>query len=88
LTLDEERDEIPELGDAITQLIGLLIDSPDDLEVSEEIERSGDTTFRVRVVSDDLGKVIGRQGRTARSLRAFLEVRGALDDRRYDLEIR
>ena len=84
----QELDEAPDLGPALTSLLGLLIDSPDDLEVAEEIDRSGDTTFRVRVLSDDLGKVIGRQGRTARALRSFLEVRGALDERRYELEIR
>ena len=78
----EEYEEAPELGPALTQLLGLLIDAPDDLEVSEEIGRSGGTTFRVRVSSDDLGKVIGRQGRTARALRSVREVRGALADRR------
>jgi hypothetical protein len=85
---DADVDEVPETGDALAQLIGLLVDSPDDLEVVEEAERSGDRSYRVNVAADDLGKVIGRQGRTARALRSFLEVRGALDGQRYELEIR
>lgn len=87
--VDQEVDEaIPETAEALTQLIGLLVDSPEDLELVEEVERNGDRRFEVGVAGDDLGKVIGRQGRTARALRTFLDVRGALDGRRYELEIR
>lgn len=85
---DERHDEVPELGEALAQMIGMLLDSPDDLELVEEIDRSGDRVYKVQVDPDDLGKLIGRQGRTARSLRAFLEARGNLDGQRYALEIR
>lgn len=89
MTYDERHeDEVPELGEALAQLIGMLLDSPDDLELTEEIDRSGDRTYKVHVDPDDLGKLIGRQGRTARSLRSFLEARGSLDGQRYALEIR
>ncbi|MEL7058969.1 MAG: KH domain-containing protein [Acidobacteriota bacterium] len=81
--------EIPDdaLGDDLAQLVGLLVDEPEDLNLREEIGRSGDRVFKVEVPEHDLGKLIGRQGRTARSLRAFLETRGKLDGRRYALEI-
>ena len=89
MSTDERHDEeVPELGEALAQLIGMLLDSPDDLELTEEIERNGDRTYKVHVDPDDLGKLIGRQGRTARSLRSFLETRGTLDGKRYALEIR
>ena len=88
MSTDERLDDAPELGEALAQVIGMLLDSPDDLELVEEVDRSGDRTFKVRVDPDDLGKLIGRQGRTARSLRSFLEARGTLDGRRYALEIR
>ena len=89
LSNDERHDdEVPELGEALAQMIGMLLDSPDDLELAEEIDRSGDRVYKVQVDPDDLGKLIGRQGRTARSLRSFLEARGALDGQRYALEIR
>lgn len=70
----------------LTRLIGLLVDHPDDVEIRERRDRGG-LTFEVRVDPDDVGQVIGRQGRTARALRALLEVRGDEDGRRYALDI-
>lgn len=71
----------------LARLIALLVDHPDEVEVSERRGR-GATCFEVRVAPDDLGKVIGRQGRSAWSLRALLDVRGMQDGCRYALEIR
>ena len=77
-----------QLGHALACLAGHLVDEPQNLTVGEDIDRSGDVTFRIRMPSQDLGQLIGRQGRTARALRVFLGVRGVLDECRYDLEIR
>lgn len=71
----------------LSRLISLLVDSARDVRLEERLLRST-TLFRVRVAEDDLGKLIGRQGRTARALRALLDARGSLDDCRYGLEIR
>jgi len=88
--VDEEGDDDEELslGVALGRLVGLLVDQPEDIHILEEIDVKGDTVFTVQVAPDDLGKLIGRQGRTARSLRNFLEVRGQLDGKSYSLEIR
>ncbi|MEM1202288.1 MAG: KH domain-containing protein [Acidobacteriota bacterium] len=77
-----------QLAQALASLAGHLVDEPQDLSVGEGVDGSGDVTFKVRMPSQDLGQLIGRQGRTARALRVFLGVRGTLDERRYDLEIR
>ncbi len=69
------------------RVIGLLVDSPRQVRLAEADDRS-ETVFRLRVAQEDLGKVIGRQGRTARALRTLLDVRGSQDGRRYGLEIR
>ena len=71
----------------LVRLISLLVDEPGEVRVSEDRDRGG-ARFEVRVARQDLGKVIGRQGRTARALRTLLEVRGDQDGRRYGLEIR
>ena len=76
----------PPLRRELERLIGFLVDYPDEVEVLEDRERRG-VRFEVYVAPEDLGKVIGRQGRTARALRTLLEVRGELDGRRYALEI-
>lgn len=80
-------DHDPPLRQELARLVAFLVDEPDEVEITERPGR-GATRFEVRVAPDDLGKVIGRQGRTARALRTLLEVRGTQDGRRYALEIR
>ena len=75
------------MGDQLTRVISLLVDTPEAVRV-EARPNGSRTLFRVRVATEDLGQLIGRQGRTARALRALLDVRGARDGRRYGLEIR
>ncbi|HET9481107.1 MAG TPA: KH domain-containing protein [Candidatus Polarisedimenticolia bacterium] len=63
-----------------------LVDRPD--EVTVDVVQDGDTTvFELRVAPDDLGKVIGRQGRIARALRTLLGAAGMKLRSRLDLEI-
>ena len=57
------------LADALEHLVRGIVDAPDDVKVSSKSNRRGDT-LEVRVHQDDLGRVIGRQGRTVRSARA------------------
>lgn len=63
-----------------------MVDESDQV-VLEEIPGRESTLFELQVAADDLGKVIGRQGRTARSLRSLLASRGSRDGERYELEI-
>jgi uncharacterized protein len=63
-----------------------LVDEPDAVRVETE-EREDAIVFRLRVASDDVGKVIGRQGRMARALRSIVRAGGARADERYILEI-
>lgn len=63
-----------------------MVDEPDAVEIEEAV-RGREIVFELRVAPDDLGKVIGRQGRTARSLRTLLDARGAHEGVEYGLEI-
>ena len=63
-----------------------LVDHPDDVRV-EILTPGPDAHFELHVHQDDLGHVIGKQGRTARSLRLALGAAAARVDRRADLEI-
>ena len=72
--------------DALIRLVQLMVDEPDDV-VLDEIPGRDSTLFELQVAPDDLGKVIGRQGRTARSLRSLLSARGDEDGEHYELEI-
>lgn len=63
-----------------------LVDEPDAVRVEME-EREDAVVFRLHVAPDDVGKVIGRQGRLARALRSLVRAAGARAERRYVLEI-
>ena len=63
-----------------------LVDHPDDVSV-EILEPGDDCSFELHVHPDDLGHVIGKQGRTARSMRLALGAAAAKIGRRANLEI-
>ena len=63
-----------------------LVDDPDAVRV-EEIERDGAVVLQLHVAPDDVGKVIGRQGRIARALRTIVRASAARRDHRVLLEI-
>ena len=63
-----------------------LVDEPDAVRV-EEIERDGAIVLQLHVAGDDVGKVIGRQGRIARALRTVVRASAARRDERVLLEI-
>lgn len=77
---------MPELPEHLTELVRLLVDQPDEVKLAV-IPQVRQTLLELTVAPDDLGKVIGRQGRTARALRTLLEARGDRDGVRYELEI-
>ena len=63
-----------------------LVDNADQVKV-HSIERDQATVLELEVAKDDLGKIIGRQGRTARALRTLLSAAGQKQRRRYILDI-
>jgi predicted RNA-binding protein YlqC (UPF0109 family) len=63
-----------------------LVDEPDAVRV-EEVEQDGDTVLRLYVAQDDVGKVIGRQGRIARALRTVVRASASRRRGRVLLEI-
>ncbi len=77
---------VDETGEGLTRVISLLVDSPRAVRVTAQPRRAV-TVFEVHVDPEDLGQLIGRQGRTARALRSLLDLRGTRDGRRYGLEI-
>jgi predicted RNA-binding protein YlqC (UPF0109 family) len=74
------------MRDLVEFLARSLVDHPDQISV-EEFERDHATVLELHVSPDDLGKVIGRQGRTARAMRTVLAAAGSRARRRYVLEI-
>ena len=63
-----------------------LVDAPDEVEV-EVFDETGQTVLELFVAEDDLGRIIGRGGRMARSLRTIVNAAALRTRKRYQLEI-
>ena len=74
------------MKDLITQIAKALVDHPDKVQVNE-ISGNRTSVLELKVAKDDLGKVIGKQGRTARSIRTILSAASTKLKKRAVLEI-
>lgn len=70
----------------VADIARALVDLPDEVHV-EEVQGEQVTVLELRVAPTDIGKVIGKQGRTARSIRTLLGAAGMKLNRRFQLEI-
>ncbi|CAB4584354.1 MAG: RNA-binding protein [Actinomycetes bacterium] len=59
------------MDEALEHLVKGIVDNPEDVVITEKTHRRG-TTLEVRVNPEDIGKVIGRNGRTAKALRTVM----------------
>ena len=77
---------VTNMTDLVTEIARALVDDPDN--VSVEAVADGDATvIRLRVAQSDVGKVIGKQGRTARSMRTILSAASMKLKHRFSLDI-
>ena len=74
------------MAEIVEYLARRLVDEPDAVRV-EQVDRDDATVLQLWVAPDDVGKVIGRQGRIARALRTVVRASAARDERRVMLEI-
>lgn len=74
------------MKELIVYMAKALVDKPEDVAVVE-VEGEKTTVFELRVSQSDLGKVIGKQGRTARAMRTILNAAGTKLGKRCVLEI-
>jgi predicted RNA-binding protein YlqC (UPF0109 family) len=70
----------------VEQIAKALVDQPDRVQV-KEVEGEQTTVLELRVAPEDLGKVIGKQGKTARAMRTLLAAAGMKVRKRFVLEI-
>ena len=74
------------MKDLVEEIARALVDHPEEVRVTE-VEGEQTTVLELRVRNADLGKVIGRQGRTARAIRTLLAAAGMKVQKRFVLEI-
>ncbi len=71
---------------ALEHMVAALVEHPDAV-VIEEVEDDQGVVLELTVHPDDVGKVIGKRGRTAKALRTLVRAAGALDDEDVTVEI-
>lgn len=81
-----EGKKLSELSKMIEYMARMLVDLPDQVEV-HEIEGENTTVIELKVAKEDLGKIIGKQGRTARAVRTILNGASTKLRKRTVLEI-
>lgn len=74
------------MKELVEMIAKALVDNPDKVHVSQ-LEGEQTSILELKVDPDDLGKVIGKQGRTARAIRVILGAAGMKLKRRFNLEI-
>jgi predicted RNA-binding protein YlqC (UPF0109 family) len=79
-------DSAPNMVALVEILAKAVVEAPDEVTV-EPFEEGGQTVLELIVAESDLGRVIGRQGRTARSLRTIVHSASLRTRKRYQLEI-
>jgi uncharacterized protein len=77
---------MPSLRELLTFLARSLVEFPDKVEISEIVEPDA-LVFEIRVAESDLGRIIGRQGRTAKALRTVMAAASAKQKRRVIVDI-
>jgi predicted RNA-binding protein YlqC (UPF0109 family) len=74
------------MRDAVEFIVKALVDNVDSVDV-REVKRNDATLIEIRVAPDDMGKVIGKQGRTVRALRSLTHAVSLKKKHRFVLEI-
>jgi uncharacterized protein len=74
------------MKDLVEHIARALVDHPEDVQVTV-VEGPQSAVLELRVHAEDLGKVIGKQGRTAKAIRTLLSASGMKLRKRYTLEI-
>ena len=84
--VEAQSGNVVEIISLITGIAKALVDSPENVTV-EAIPDQDSTILRLHVAQSDVGKIIGKQGRTARSLRTILSAASMKVHHRYSLDI-
>jgi predicted RNA-binding protein YlqC (UPF0109 family) len=74
------------MRETIEMVVKALVDDEAAVDV-RELDRNGTTLIEIRVSPEDMGKIIGKQGRTVRALRSLVRTVGAKKKHRFVLEI-
>ena len=75
------------MKDLLEYIVKALVENPDEVEIEEEQEEEGKIVLKLKVADEDKGRIIGKKGRIAESLRAILRVKAVKTDTHVFLDI-
>lgn len=73
--------------DVLEYIAKALVDKPDDVSINETEDDRGEVVLELRVHPDDMGKVIGKRGRTAKAIRTMVKAAGTREGASAAVEI-
>ena len=74
------------MKDTLHYIVSAIVDTPDAVSI-EENEQDGITQFVVTVAKEDMGKVIGKEGKVIRSIRNVMKIRAMKDNKRINISL-
>ncbi|MDR0936824.1 MAG: KH domain-containing protein [Oscillospiraceae bacterium] len=74
------------MKDLLAYLVNNIVENPEAVRI-DEAERDGETFFEIRVAQSDMGRLIGRAGRTAKDLRVLVRALAAKEGKRVSVDI-
>ena len=74
------------MKDLVEVIAKSLVKNPDQVNVTET-DDNGETVFELRVASEDMGKIIGKQGRIAKAIRTVVKAAATRENKRVTVEI-
>lgn len=78
--------EVRAVGDLVEFIAKALVDNPDEVSVNE-VEGSQSVIIELKVAQEDMGKIIGKQGRIAKAIRTVVKAAAIKDNKRVVVEI-
>ena len=78
--------DITGIKEMLTYIVGNLVEKPEEIQVNV-LENGSSITLPLRVAAEDMGRVIGRQGRIAKEIRTLIRAMGLRDDKRVMVDI-
>ena len=75
------------MKDLIEQIAKSLVEKPDEIVISEEISGDGSVLIKLAAAQEDMGRIIGKQGRNAKAMRTLLNAKATRENKRASLQI-
>ena len=75
------------MKDMIENIAKSLVEKPDEIVISEEISEDGSVLIKLAAAQEDMGRIIGKQGRNAKAMRTLLNAKATRENRHALLQI-